>query len=151
MGDHKSNRMIYYSRLSKSEIFSRMNLYTQKAFLIGNEGSKKITLWRKNDYIELTWPAFVGQTSFCGFVKEEDENSIIVGRFMPNHYIWIYLLLMFIIVPPIVYLVAGFHLIPAYLSMICLMAGAVIYFMFAPDIGKKGTDIVECFIEEMLC
>ena len=128
-----------------------MDLYTQRAFLIGNEGSKKITLWRKNDYIELTWLAFVGQTSFCGFVREENGKGVIIGRFMPNHYIWIYLLLMFIIVPLIAYWISGRYLLPAYLSLICLMAGAVMHFLFAPDIGKKGNEIVERFIEETLC
>ena len=143
--------MMYYSSLSKHEIFCQINLDTQRAFLIGNEGSKKITLWRKNDYIELTWPAFIGQTSFCGFVREEGGRGVIIGRFMPNHYIWIYLLLMFIIVPPIAYWVSGRHLLPACLSLLFLMAGTVLHFMIAPDIGKKGNDIVERFIEETLC
>ena len=67
--------MIYYSSLSKSEIFDILNLYTQKVFLIRNEGSKKITLWRKKDYIELTWPSFVGQTSFCGIIKEKMRKA----------------------------------------------------------------------------
>ena len=140
----------YYSTLSKSEVFIRMECHTQKAFFIGNEGSKKLTLWRKNNYFELTWPAFVGQTSFCGIVKEENGEVLIIGKFLPNHYMWIHIVLSLIIIPIVAYGVTK-SFIPACLTVLFVLIGSVVHFAAAPDIGKKGNEIVARFIEEKLC
>lgn len=140
----------YESSLSKNEVFQKMNRHTQKAFFVGNEGSGVIALWRRGDYFELTWPSMVGQTSFCGTVKTNKNGCTIKGMFLPNHYMWIYSCLMYVIVPPIAYWASGYARLPAYLSVVLLSVSIGIHFVFAPDIGKRGNEIVEEFIEQNL-
>ena len=135
----------YYSSYSKSAILDKMSRHTKKALLIGNTGSKQITLWRKGGYFELTWPAFAMQPSFCGVLREEGERTAIIGRFMPGHYLRLQQAALSIAAPVVAYWVSG-SWVPAALSMLMIVTVSMVYLLLSPEIGVRGNRIVEDFI-----